>query len=87
MTFLDDLYYGNIKPVDNEFVKKSEYDKVLKIFCDCETELRKELDKEADDTLTRLINSHNELIVSDDRIGKFQDRFLIGRENDVRCFY
>ena len=64
MSFLDDLYYGNIKPADNEFVKNSEFDKALKVFCDCETELRKELDKDADETLIRLINSHNELLAT-----------------------
>ena len=64
MAFLDDLYYGNIKPADNEFVKNSEFDKALKVFCECETELRKELDKDADETLTRLINSHNELLMT-----------------------
>ena len=52
MTFLDDLYYGNIKPADNKFVKNSEFDKALNVFCDCETELRKAIDKDADETLT-----------------------------------
>ncbi|MCH5185697.1 MAG: hypothetical protein J1F64_06185 [Oscillospiraceae bacterium] len=64
MTFLDDLYYGNIKPVDNGFVKNSEFDKALKVFCDCETELCKAIDKDADEALTRLINSHNELLAT-----------------------
>ena len=62
MTFLDDLYYGNIKPVDSEFLKNSEFDKAIKEFCNCESELHKTLDKNADDTLTKLINSYNELL-------------------------
>jgi len=41
MTFLDDFYYGNIRPADNEFIKKSEFDNALKAFCNCESELRK----------------------------------------------
>jgi len=65
MTFLDDFYYGNIRPADNEFIKKSEFDNALKAFCNCESELRKvtnAINKNADDSLTRLINSHNELL-------------------------
>ena len=62
MTFLDDLYYGNIKPVDSEFLKNSEFDKTIKEFCSCESELHKTLDKNVDDTLTKLINSYNELL-------------------------
>ncbi|MCH5185944.1 MAG: hypothetical protein J1F64_07445 [Oscillospiraceae bacterium] len=64
MAFIDDLYYGNIKPADSEFVKNSEFDKALKTFCDCETELRKELDKDAYEVITRLINSHNKLLAT-----------------------
>ncbi len=65
MTFLDDFYYGNIKPADNEFMQNSEFNKVLKAFCSCESELRKAnnaINKNADDTFTRLINSHNKLL-------------------------
>ena len=62
MTFLDDLYYGNIKPVDSEFLKNSEFDKTIKEFCSYESELHKTLDKNADDTLIKLIKAYNELL-------------------------
>jgi len=60
MTFLDDLYYGNIKPADKEFVRNSEFDKALKVFFSSKSELCKEINK--NETLTELINSHNELL-------------------------
>ena len=64
MTFLDDLYYGNIKPADKEFVRNSEFDKALKIFFSSKNELCTALDKNENEneTLTELINSHNELL-------------------------
>ena len=60
MTFLDDLYYGNIKPADKEFVRNSEFDKALKVFLSSKNELSNMLDKNK--TFTELINSHNELL-------------------------
>ena len=63
MTFLDDLYYGNIKPSDNEFVKNSEFEKALQAFCACESELRNMLDKNDTETLIELLNAHNELLM------------------------
>ncbi len=62
MAFLDDLYYGNLKPVDKEFVKNSEFDKALKSFLSSKNELCNMLDKNDNETLTELINSHNELL-------------------------
>ena len=62
MTFLDDLYYGNIKPADKEFVRNSEFGKALKAFFSSKNELCNALDKNENETLTELINSHNELL-------------------------
>ena len=62
MNFLDELYYGNIRPADKKFVRNSEYDKALKVCYDCETELNKKDDKETADLVNKLISSHSELM-------------------------
>ena len=62
MTFLDDFYYGNIKPADKEFVRNSEFDKALKAIFRCEKELRNALDETGNKTLIELLNAHNELL-------------------------
>ena len=62
MKFLDELYYGNIRPADRKFVRNSEYDKALTVCYDCETELNKKDDKETVELVNRLINSHSELM-------------------------
>ena len=81
MTFLDDLYYGNIKPSDNEFVKNSEFDKALKTFCNCENELRKALDRD-NEAITKLINAHNELLTVTGL-----ENFKIGFKLGVKMIY
>ena len=62
MKFLDELYYGNIRPADRKFVRNSKYDKALQVCCDCETELNKTEDKETAELVNKLINSHSELM-------------------------
>ena len=62
MKFLDELYYGNIRPTDRKFVRNSEYDKALTVCYDCETELNKNDDKETVELVNKLINSHSELM-------------------------
>ena len=85
MTFLDDFYYGNIKPADNEFVRNSEFDKALKTFCDCENECRNMLDENENEILNELINSHNKLL-SLTGLENFKNGFRIGVKMICTCF-
>ncbi len=62
MTFLDELYYGNIRPGEKEFVRDSKFDNVLKSFYNCETDLNKSLNGNDSELLTKLLESHCELI-------------------------
>ena len=82
MTFLDDLYYGNIKPADKEFVKNSEFDKALKIFLSSKNELSSMLDKNK--TFTELINSHNELLAVTG-LENFKTGFRLGVKMICAC--
>ena len=84
MTFLDDLYYGNIKPADNEFVKNSEFDKALKAFCGCESEFRNVLDENENEILNELINSHNKLL-SLTGLENFKNGFRMGVKMICAC--
>ena len=46
MSFLDELYYGNINPNENRNRKKLPYENALKTFSDIEIKLTKELNGE-----------------------------------------
>ena len=46
MSFLDELYYGNINPNESRNRKKLPYEKAIKTFSDIESKLAKELNGE-----------------------------------------
>ena len=61
MSFLDELYYGNINPNENRNRKKLPYEKVLKTFSDIESKLTKELNGENLKLFNELVNASDEL--------------------------
>ena len=61
MSFLDELYYGNINPNENRNRKKLPYEKVLKTFSDIESKLTTELNGENLKLFNELVNASDEL--------------------------
>ena len=61
MSFLDELYYGNINPHENRNRKKLPYEKALKTFSDIESKLTKELNGENLKLFNELINASDEI--------------------------
>ena len=61
MSFLDELYYGNINPNENRNRKKLPYEKALKTFSDIESKLTKELNGENLKLFNELINASDEI--------------------------
>ena len=61
MSFLDELYYGNINPNENRNRKKLPYEKVLKTFSDIESKLTTELNGENLKLFNELVNVSDEI--------------------------
>ena len=59
MSFLDELYYGNINPNENR--KSLPYEKALKTFSDIESKLTKELNGENLKLFNELVNASDEI--------------------------
>lgn len=61
MSFLDELYYGNINPNENRNRKKLPYENALKTFSDIESKLTKELNGENLKLFNELVNVSDEI--------------------------
>ena len=64
MSFLDELYYGNINPNESRNRKKLPYEKALKTFSDIESKLTKELNGENLKLFNDLVNAGYEIIAT-----------------------
>ena len=61
MSFLDELYYGNINPNENRNRKHLPYEKAVKTFSDIESKLTKELNGENLKLFNDLVNASDEI--------------------------
>ena len=61
MSFLDELYYGNINPNENRNRKHLPYEKAVKTFSDIESKLKKELNGENLKLFNELVNASDEI--------------------------
>jgi len=61
MSFLDELYYGNINPNENRNRKELPYEKAVRTFSDIENKLTKELNGENLKLFHELVNASDEI--------------------------
>jgi hypothetical protein len=61
MSFLDELYYGNINPNENRNRKELPYEKAVRTFSDIESKLTKELNGENLKLFHELVNASDEI--------------------------
>ena len=61
MSFLDELYFGNINPNENRNRRPLPYEKAVKTFSDIENKLSKELNGENLKLFNELINASDEI--------------------------
>lgn len=76
-SFIEELYYGNINPNAKQFNLSSLYAKAMKIFCDNEKILIKELTGDNLDLFNALVNAHDEITATSD-IENFKLGFRLG---------
>ena len=58
---LEDLYYGNITPSEQQMTPGSEMEKAVTRVASCEKQLMEQLDETEQDALTKLIRSQHEI--------------------------
>ena len=77
LSFIEELYYGNINPNAKQFNLSSQYAKAMKTFCDNEAILIKELSDNNLNLFNALINAHDEITAISD-IENFKLGFRLG---------
>ena len=77
MSFLDELYYGNINPNENRNRKKLPYENALKTFSDIESKLTKELNGENLKLFNEFVNASDEISATSG-IENFKIGFRLG---------
>ena len=61
MSFLDELYYGNINPNENRNRRPLPYENAVRTFSDIESKLSKELNGENLKLFNELVNASDEI--------------------------
>ena len=77
MSFLDELYYGNINPNENRNRKHLPYEKAVKTFSDIENKLTKELNGENLKLFNELVNASDEISATSS-VENFKIGFRLG---------
>ena len=77
MSFLDELYYGNINPNENRKRKPLPYEKVVRTFSEIESKLSKELNGENLKLFNELVNASDEISATSG-VENFKTGFRLG---------
>ena len=77
MSFLDELYYGNINPNENRNRRPLPYEKAVRTFSDIENKLAKELNGENLKLFNELVNASDEISATSG-VGNFKIGFRLG---------
>lgn len=77
MSFLDELYYGNINPNENRNRRPLPYEKAVRTFSDIESKLTKELNGENLKLFNELVNASDEISATSG-IENFKIGFRLG---------
>lgn len=85
MNFIEELYYGNIKPIEKRFERGTQYAKALELFSRNEDKLTKALSGNNLKLFNELVNAGNE-IVACTGIESFKIGFILGVQMMVDCF-
>ena len=77
MSFIEELYYGNINPNENRKRKPLPYEKVVRTFSEIESKLSKELNGENLKLFNELVNASDEISATSG-VENFKTGFRLG---------
>ena len=85
MNFIEELYYGNIRPCEKCFDRDSQYAKALELFCKNENNLTKALSEENLKIFNDFVNASDEVIECTGT-ENFKMGFILGVQLMADCF-
>lgn len=85
MSFIEELFYGNINPNEKKFTQDSKYAVALRKFCDSEQKLSKQLSGDNLKLFNDLINAYDE-VTAYTSIENFKIGFILGVHLMADCF-
>lgn len=86
MPFIEELYYGNIRPNDKGFVRGTQYEKAIKIFCNNEQKLSEELSGKELKLFNEFVNAGDE-ISAITSVENFKLGFKLGVQMMCDCLH
>lgn len=85
MSFIEELFYGNINPNEKRFAQDSEYARALRRFCDNEKKLSEQLSGDNMKLFNDLINAHDE-VTAYTSVENFKIGIILGVQLMTDCF-
>lgn len=85
MSFIEELFYGNINPNEKRFAQDSEYARALRRFCDNEKKLSEQLSGDNLKLFNDLINAHDE-VTACISVEYFKIGIILGVQLMTDCF-
>ena len=85
MGFIEELYYGNVRPAEKCFERGTSYAKAVELFCDNEKKLLDSLREEELTLFNELLNAGDEISATSE-IENFKQGFSLGVQMMCDCF-
>ncbi len=85
MSFIEELYYGNINPNAKKFKRGTQFAKALELFCENESKLTEALTDENLKLFHDLVNASDE-ITACTGVENFKIGFILGVRIMIDCF-
>jgi hypothetical protein len=85
MNFIEELYYGNIKPSEKRYDRDSQYAKALELFCKNEKILSDTLEGDTLKLFNRLVDASDEISACTGA-ENFKLGFILGVQLMADCF-
>ena len=85
MNFIEELYYGNIKPCEKRFERDSQYAKALELFCKNEKILSDTLEGDTLKLFNKLVDASDEISACTGA-ENFKLGFILGVQLMADCF-
>ncbi|MDP4120203.1 MAG: hypothetical protein Q8876_04000 [Bacillota bacterium] len=82
---IEELYFGNIKPLTNGYLEENEYKKLSAMLCETEAKVLELLDEKGKELFEYYIELQDELLAFGEK-ERFKDGFKIGAEIMVDTF-
>lgn len=85
MNFIEELYYGNIRPNEKQFRRETQYAKAVEVFCENEDKLTKSLSGDELKSFNNVVDASSEMVACTG-VENFKMGFILCVQMMVDCF-